>query len=99
VSLIAHVFGTDGIDAGRVLEVHHDRDCCPYVDNFIPAQRAGCRSTVDDAAIDLLRALAGTPEDDPRRPSLRECAIEASVVSCAILSKVWRSAGVAVPGW
>ena len=47
------------------------------VDSFIPAQRAGRKSTVDDSAIDLLRALASLPAHDPRRPSLRERAIEA----------------------
>jgi RNA polymerase sigma-B factor len=43
----------------------------------IPAQRAGRKSTVDDSAVDMLRELARVPEDDPRRASLRERAIEA----------------------
>src|SRR5690349_11991103 len=43
----------------------------------IPAQRAGRKSTVDDSAVDMLRELATVPEDDPRRASLRERAIEA----------------------
>jgi RNA polymerase sigma-B factor len=49
----------------------------PEVDTFIPAQRAGRTSTVDESAIDLLRALASLPEDDPRRAPLRERTIEA----------------------
>jgi RNA polymerase sigma-B factor len=44
---------------------------------FVPAQRAGRKSTVDDSAVDMLRELARVPEDDPRRASLRERAIEA----------------------
>jgi RNA polymerase sigma-B factor len=47
------------------------------VDAPVPAQRAARTSTVDDSAIDLLRALAGLPADDPRRASLRERTIEA----------------------
>ena len=43
----------------------------------VPAQRAGRKSTVDDSAIELLRALAALPENDKRRASLRERAIEA----------------------
>jgi len=43
----------------------------------IPAQRAGRKSTVDDSAVDMLRELARVPQDDPRRASLREGAIEA----------------------
>jgi RNA polymerase sigma-B factor len=44
---------------------------------YVPAQRAGRKSTVDDSAVDLLRALAALPADDRRRASLRERAIEA----------------------
>jgi RNA polymerase sigma-B factor len=47
------------------------------VDTAIPAQRAGRTSTVDDSAVDLLRALASLPADDPRRAPLRERTIEA----------------------
>jgi RNA polymerase sigma-B factor len=43
----------------------------------VPVQRTGRKSTVDDSAIDLLRALAALPADDRRRASLRERAIEA----------------------
>jgi len=43
----------------------------------VPAQRAGRKSTVDDSAIELLRALAALPENDRRRASMRERAIEA----------------------
>jgi len=43
----------------------------------VPAQRAGRKSTVDDSAIELLRALAALPENDKRRAALRERAIEA----------------------
>jgi len=43
----------------------------------VPAQRAGRKSTVDDSAIELLRALAALPENDRRRASRRERAIEA----------------------
>jgi len=43
----------------------------------VPAQRAGRKSTVDDSAIELLRALAALPENDKRRASMRERAIEA----------------------
>jgi len=49
----------------------------PDVATVIPAQRAGRMSTVDDSAIDLLRALAVLPADDRRRASMRERAIEA----------------------
>jgi len=44
---------------------------------FVPAQRAGRKSTVDDSAVDMLRQLARVPEDDPCRAPLRERAIEA----------------------
>ena len=53
-------------------------DVVPAADTgHIPAQRAGRKSTVDDSAVDMLRELARVPEDDPRRASLRERAIEA----------------------
>jgi RNA polymerase sigma-B factor len=45
----------------------------------VPAQRAArpAKTASDQAALDLLRRLAGTPADDPRRPALRGRAIEA----------------------
>ena len=46
------------------------------VDRVVPAQRAARKSTVDDSAIGLLRALARLPQDDPGRPALRERTIE-----------------------
>jgi len=53
-------------------------DLAPAGDTrHIPAQRAGRKSTVDDSAVDMLRELARVPQDDPRRASLREGAIEA----------------------
>ena len=44
---------------------------------YLPTQRAGHKSTVDDQAVGLLLELADLRQDDPRRASLRQRVIEA----------------------
>jgi len=50
----------------------------PTKQRVLPSQRrAPSRSTVDDAAIGLLKTMARIPDDDPRRASVRDQAIQA----------------------
>jgi RNA polymerase sigma-B factor len=62
-------------DPSTVVEL--DLDDPAGTPGHLPAPRTGRKSTVDESAIDLLRALAKLPQDDPGRAALRKRAIEA----------------------